>query len=190
MTTPNHATLLINTQTAAMLTGKTSRTITNWLETGVIQGESVRAGHLPQGQLWQVDISSMAAHIPAELTDEFLESVKKAESGDAQETTNVGVQLYKAGSQKIALDWFELAAKRGNADAMEWLWDSYYYGRGTESNYAVAVQWLGKAAEHGSMIAKATLNNLHKINKALEEQGKEAMNAIRRDIWEMIKPKE
>ena len=60
----------------------------------------------------------MLKHIPAELTGEFIESVKKAEAGDAQETTNVAIGFSMAGAHKIAATWFELAAKRGHADAM------------------------------------------------------------------------
>ena len=125
MNTSNHAPLFISTQTAALLTGKTIRTIHNWLESGSIEGKTVHAAHLPGGQLVRVDISSMAEQIPTELTDEFLACVKNAEAGDAQETTNVATYFYRrSATQKIAVNWFELAAKRGNADAMEWLWEA------------------------------------------------------------------
>ncbi|WP_215892029.1 tetratricopeptide repeat protein [Acidithiobacillus ferriphilus] len=189
-TAPDNSSLLISTQTAALLTGKTIRTINNWLESGAIKGHSIPASHLPHGQIWQIDISSMVEHIPTELTDEFLKSVKKAEAGDAQETTNVGLCLYKSGAEKISISWFELAAKRGNADAMEWLWHSYYHGKGVETNYAIAVQWLGKSAEHGSVIAKSTLENLRKIDFMLREQQQGEMDVIRKDIERIIKPTE
>ena len=173
----------ISTQTAALLTSKTVRTIHNWLESGSIKGKSIHAGHLPGGQIVQIDMASMAMHIPTALTDEFLECVKKAEAGDAQETTNVGTYFYKsAGTQKIAVSWFELAAKRGNADAMEWLWDSYYHGYGVEPDFAVAIQWLGKAAKQGSMMAQAIVEGLRKIEAVLREQQKAEHNAVLNDI--------
>lgn len=131
----------------------------------------------------RIDLISMAKHIPTELTDEFLESVKNAETGDAQETTNVATYFYKsADTQKIAVSWFELAAKRGNADAMNWLWDSYYHGYGVEPDFAVAIQWLGKAAKHGSIMAQATVEGLRKIEAVLREQQKAEHNAILEDI--------
>jgi TPR repeat protein len=183
MNTSSHSPLFISTQTAAWLTGKTIRTIHNWLESGSIEGKSIHAGHLPGGQIVRIDIASMAKHIPTELTDEFLDSVKKAEAGDAQETTNVATYFYKsADTQKIAVSWFELAAKRGNADAMNWLWDSYYHGYGVEPDFAVAIQWLGKAAKHGSMMAQATVEGLRKIEAVLREQQKAEHNAILEDI--------
>ena len=172
----------ISTQTAALLTGKTIRTIHNWLESGSIKGKAIEAGHLPGGQLVRIDVSSMAEQIPTELTSEFIESVKNAEAGDAQETTNVATYFYKPDTYKIALNWFELAAKRGNADAMNWLWDSYYHGYGVEPDFAVAIQWLGKAAKQGSMMAQATVEGLRKIEAMLKEQQKDERNAILNDI--------
>jgi TPR repeat protein len=173
----------ISTQTAALLTGKTIRTIHNWLESGSIKGKAIEAGHLPGGQLVRIDVSSMAEQIPTELTSEFIESVKNAEAGDAQETTNVATYFYRSpATQKIAVNWFELAAKRGNADAMNWLWDSYYHGYGVEPDFAVAIQWLGKAAKQGSMMAQATVEGLRKIEAMLKEQQKDERNAILNDI--------
>ena len=183
MDTSNHAPLFIGTQTAALLTGKSIRTIHNWLESGTIKGKAIKAGHLPGGQLVRVDISSMAEQIPTELTDEFLESVKNAEAGDAQETTNVATYFYRSPTtQKIAVNWFELAAKRGNADAMEWLWDSYYHGYGVEPDFAIAIQWLGKAAKQGSTMAQAIVEGLRKIEGMLREQQKDQHNTILKDI--------
>jgi TPR repeat protein len=182
MTISDDSNLFICAQTAALLTGKTDRTIINWLESGAIKGKTVHAGHLPRGQIWKIDLFSMAEHIPTELTEEFMESVKNAEAGDAQETANVATYFYKPDTYKIALNWFELAAKRGNADAMNWLWDSYFHGYGVEPDFAVAIQWLGKAAKQGSMMAQATVEGLRKIETVLREQQKANHNAILEDI--------
>ena len=182
MSTSNHSPLFISTQTAALLTGKSVRTIHNWLESDSIKGKVIEASHLPGGQMVRIDVFSMAEHIPAELTDEFIESVKKAEAGDAQETTNVAIGFSMSGAHKIAATWFELAAKRGHADAMNWLWDSYYRGYGVEPDFAIAIQWLGKAAKEGSMMAQATVEDLRKIDAALREQQKDKHQAILEDI--------
>ena len=184
MNTSNHESpvFYISTQTAALLSGKTIRTIHNWLESGSIKGKAIKAGHLPGGQIVRVDISSMAKQIPTELTDKFLACVKHAEAGDAQDTTNVATYFSMSGAHKIAVSWFELAAKRGNADAMEWLWDSYYYGYGVEPDFAIAIQWLGKAAKQGAMMAQTVVEGLRKIEAMLREQKKGEYNAILKDI--------
>lgn len=182
MTPSDDPGLLVCTQTAALLTGKTDRTIINWLESGAVKGKTVHAGHLPRGQTWKIDLSSMAEHIPTELTGEFIESVKKAEAGDARETTNVAIYFSRSGAHKIAVHWFELAAKRGDADAMNWLWDCYYHGYGVEPDFAVAIQWLGKAAKQGSAMAQAIVEGLRKIEAMLREQQKDQYNAILKDL--------
>ena len=182
MTPSSDSSLLVCAQTAALLTGKTDRTIINWLESGAIKGKTVHAGHLPRGQTWKIDLPSMAEYIPTELTDEFIESIKKAEVGDARETTNVAIYFSRSGANKIAVNWFELAAKRGDADAMHWLWDSYYHGYGVEPDFAVAVQWLGKAAKQGSMMAQATIESLRKIDAILREQQQDERHGILEDI--------
>ena len=181
-------TFTVGTKTAAMLTGKTIRTIINWVESGEIKGEATPVSHLPHGQIWKIDILSLAGHIPTDLTGAFIESVQKAEVGDAQETTNVATYFYKAGTYQIALDWLELAAKRGDADAMTWLWDSYYKGVGVEPSFAIAVKWLGTAAEHGSKIAITVLEDLRKMNDALREQQKDELKAVYEDIARLLKP--
>ena len=65
---------------------------------------------------------------------------------------------------------------------MEWLWDSYYHGYGVEPDFAVAIQWLGKAAKQGSMMAQAIIEGLRKIEALLREQQKGEHNAILEDI--------
>jgi hypothetical protein len=171
MNTSDPTALYIGTQTAALLTGKTVRTIHNWLESGAIEGKVVHAGHLPGGQLVRINLASLAKHIPVMVTDEFLECVKSAEEGDAQATTNVATYFYdNPDTQKIAVNWFELAAKRGSADAMHWLWDSYYHGYGVEPDFAIAIQWLGKAAQQGAVLAQGVVEGLRKIDTMLQTQ--------------------
>ena len=82
--------IFVSTQAAALLTGKSVRTIHNWLESGVIMGKAVPATHIPGGQMWQIDLSSIAANVQTEMTDEFLECVRRADAGDAKEMNNVG----------------------------------------------------------------------------------------------------
>lgn len=94
-----------------------------------------------------------------------------------------------SGAYKIAAAWFELAAKRGHADAMNWLWDSYYHGYGVEPDFAIAIQWLGKAAKQGSMMAQATVEGLRKIDAALREQQKDTHQSILEDIKKLANMK-
>lgn len=60
----------------------------------------------------------------------------------------------------LAVAWFEAAAKKGEADAMDLL--SWYYinGSGVEKNIPTGVQWLAKAAELGLPTALIKLQAL------------------------------
>jgi len=76
---------------------------------------------------------------------------------------------------------------QGNNDAMFWLWKNYQTGCGVEPDFAVAIQWLGKAAKHGSITAQTTVESLKKINDILMEQQKAEYNAIVEDIKRLAK---
>ena len=130
----------------------------------------------------EIDILSIDEHIPTELTHAFLESVKKSEAGISEETTNIAIAFSSFHADKIAIPWLELAVKQGNNDAMFWLWKNYQTGCGVEPDFAVAIQWLGMAAKHGSITAQTTVESLKKINDILMEQQKDEYNAIVEDI--------
>ena len=160
MDTPRHSPIFVSTQTAALLTGRSVRTVHNWLESGVILGKDVQAAHIPGGLMRRIDLSSIAANVPTEMTDEFLECVRQADIGDADGMNNVGTYFYGSKEYKIAVVWFDAAAKKGHADAMEWLSICYINGTGVEKNHALGVQWLGTAAALGHRIARAKLQAL------------------------------
>ena len=154
---PTMSPIFVSTQTSALLTGKSVRTIHNWLESGVVMGRAVPAAHIPGGQMWQIDLSSIIANVQTEMTDEFLECVRRADAGDAKEMNNVGTCFYKSVEYKIAVSWFEAAAKKGHPDAMELLSMCYINGIGVEKDHARGIQWLGKAAALGHSVAKVKL---------------------------------
>ena len=160
MDMPNHSPIFVSTQTAALLTGKSVRTIHNWLESGVIRGKDVQAAHIPGGLMRRIDLSSIAANVPTEMTDEFRECVRQVDAGDADGMNNVGTYFYRSKEYKIAVTWFEAAAKKGHADAMELFSMCYINGIGVEKNHALGIQWLGKAAALGHSVAKAKLQAL------------------------------
>jgi TPR repeat protein len=175
--------VFISINTAAMLTGKSTKTIRNWMDSGVIK----KRFDDNSNNNTEIDISSIDEHIPTELTPAFLESVKRSEAGISEETTNIAIAFSSSHADKIAIPWFELAAKQGNNDAMFWLWKNYQTGCGVEPDFAVAIQWLGKAAKHGSITAQTTVESLKKINDILMEQQKDEYNAIIEDIKRLAK---
>ncbi|MBU2857962.1 sel1 repeat family protein [Acidithiobacillus ferrooxidans] len=160
MGTSHHSPIFVSTQTAAQLTGKSVRTIHNWLESGGILGKEVKAAHIPGGLMRRIDLSSIGANVQTEMTDGFLECVRQADAGDADGMNNVATYFYRSKEYRIAVGWFEAAAKKGHADAMELLSMCYVNGLGVEKNQVLGVQWLGKAAALGHSVAKAKLQAL------------------------------
>ena len=58
--------------------------------------------------------------------------------------------------------WYEKAAAKGFAAAMNNLGDLYYYGRGVEQDYRLAAKWFEKSAANDFAIAMYNLGNLYK----------------------------
>lgn len=160
MNSPSSSPLFVSTPTAALLTGKSVRTIHNWLESGVIQGMEAPAAHLPGGLMRRIELSSIAEYIPTEMTKDFMESVRLADTGDAEGMNSVGLFFFESKAYPIAVTWFEAAAKKGHADAMDWLSTCYLNGMGVEKDHQRGAQWLSNAAAAGHRIAQAKLRSL------------------------------
>ena len=151
----------VSTLTAAMLTGKSVRTLQRWSEEDAIQGmeiEGVRRGS--GGIKRMVSLNSLASHIPIPLDDDVSAMILRADHEEPEAMNTVALTFYGAEQYKIAVQWFEAAAEKGHPDAMDWLSDCYVNGIGVEKNDAKAIQWMGKAAEHGHRIAIAKLDAL------------------------------
>lgn len=159
-TSPSGTAIFISTQTAALLTGKTIRTIHNWLEAAEIAGKNVPAGHIPGGAAKKIDLFSLSEHILLPLTDELVEWIKLADAGNAEALKMVGLSFHKVGDYPLAVAWFEAAAKKGEVDAMDLLSWHYINGSGVEKNIPTGVLWLAKAAEQGLPTALIKLQAL------------------------------
>ena len=160
MNTSRHASIFIGTPTAALLTGKSVRTVHNWLESGEIQGKEVPAARIPGGLVRQVNLSSIEPYICIPLNPELVDWIQQADGGDATALKLVGIAFSADQHHAIAVPWLEAAAKKGEVDAMDLL--SWYYlnGAGVPENASIALQWLAKAAEKGLPTAKIKLKQL------------------------------
>ena len=159
MTQRSPASALVGTQTAAMLTGKTIRTVNNWLESGIISGKQVPAERGPSGLLWKIDLSSLAPFIPVPVKEQ--EAILLADSGDADAQNDVALHFFTADQYGIAVPWFETAAAKGHADAMEWLATCHFKGLGVEKNQAMGLKWLGEAATREHAIARFKIDSMN-----------------------------
>jgi TPR repeat protein len=83
-----------------------------------------------------------------------------ADAGDAQAQNDLGQLLLSAGKFKCALYWLDQAAKKNNADAMQWLGYCYFNGQGVPQDDNLGLMWTAKAAAHGHVIAQAQVRGL------------------------------
>lgn len=151
----------VSTQTAAMLTGKSARTVQRWQDEKILHGvvmEGVRRG--AGGVKLMLDLDDLAPHIPVPLDEEKKAMMVRADGGEAEAMNEVGLYFYGAEQYEIAIPWFEVAAGMGHADAMELLSTCHLKGLGVEKSMALGLKWLGEAAAHGHVIAKIKLESI------------------------------
>lgn len=152
---------LISTQTAALLTGKAMRTVQHWVADGGVENVAVerrRPGIERDRSL--VSLEDLSTRIPIALTPERIEAIMLANAGELDAMLQVGLEFFAGQEHKIAAEWFHIAAKKGQVDAMEWLSVCYLNGQGVAEDPAEGLQWLSKAASLGHPVAKVKLQAL------------------------------
>jgi len=80
----------------------------------------------------------------------------------------IGLMYYKEGEiytfvndDKIAFEWFTLAAEQGYAEAQYYLGEMYYSGHGVAEDYNAAFKWLTLSAEQGFAKAQVSLGYMY-----------------------------
>lgn len=81
----------------------------------------------------------------------------------AEELTAKGNEYYYAGDYTKAVEYYQMAAEQGLAQAQNYFGYCYYNGKGVEQNYTEAVKWYRKAAGQGDVMAIEALKSLGKI---------------------------
>jgi TPR repeat protein len=144
----------ISLRIAALLTGKSIKTIQRWCDERKLYSRVVDF----RGKR----VTTVGSILPfTDILPADAGLIVHADSGDAAAQNEIGVILLEAGKPHIALDWFRAAAARDHADAMHWLSKYYLCGTmGVEQNQDIAMKWLAAAAAHGHIIAKAQLRAL------------------------------
>lgn len=70
---------------------------------------------------------------------------------------------------KVAAEWYELAAKQGYEGAQINLSQLYALGSGVEQSYAKAAYWMQKAAERQNALALGNLANAYVLGRGVEQ---------------------
>jgi hypothetical protein len=145
---------LISTQTAALLTGKSVRTLQRWAEEGNIRGlEKAGERRGAGGVKLLIELPSLIPHLSIALDGGRMATIVAADGGAADALREVGLYFLAEDQAATALLWLEAAAAKGDSDAMDWLSCCYFMGIGVSSNPALGLKWLGEAAARGHALA-------------------------------------
>src|SRR2546427_5969971 len=112
----------------------------------------------------------------------FVESKKRADSGDADAQANLGL-LYGKGEGvpqdfAQARQWYEKAATQGNAQAQVNLGLLYAKGEGVPQDYAQAPQWYEKAATQGNAQAQVNLGGTYAGGEGAPQDSAKALEWV------------
>ncbi|MBQ4430445.1 MAG: SEL1-like repeat protein [Synergistaceae bacterium] len=96
----------------------------------------------------------------AAFADSFNDTLRKAQRGDADAQTELGIMYAESGNYTEAAKWFTKAANQGHALAQTMLGFAYEHGRGVEQNYYTAAILYNSAAQQGLEAAQVLLDDL------------------------------
>lgn len=105
-----------------------------------------------------------------------LKAEKEAELiAEALDYYNKGKELYDKELYDEALEWLEVSAEQGNADAQGKLGDMFYCGLGVAENKEEAAKWYYKAAEQGDPDAQCSLGIMYRNGECFAQSDEEAL---------------
>ena len=152
----------VSTATASMLTGKATKTLYRWVDSGETLAVQNDVGVGSAGGRLYFPVDEIAKHIAIPVTSTMEAELERVEAGIADGYNEVALMFFEAGVYEIAFKWFEMAAKKGHVDAMDWLATCYLEGLGTEVSNAHGIEWLGRAAAAGHPISIAKIESMNR----------------------------
>lgn len=148
----------IHFNTAMAITGLSRSSL--WRRISANQASSETVGEAKGHTHTRIDLDSAMAWAELNLNDDDRELILSADTGNADAQCDLGLLMLESGYPQRAIYWLEKSAMQGYADAMQWLGKCYARGEGIEKDDAKAVEWIKKAAQHGSAIAQRQVEEL------------------------------
>lgn len=116
--------------------------------------------------------------------EEFAETKKKAEAGDAAAQFNFGLKYQNGESvpkdAAKAAEWYEKAAAQNHADAQSKLGWMYARGEGVPKNAAKVIAWTQKAAAQGDASAQLNLGGMYAKGIGVPKDVAKALELVRK----------
>jgi hypothetical protein len=152
----------ISMESAIALTDLSRRTWWRYIS----EGRATRVADDGRGRA-MLDWADVLPLVCAPMDAEELALALSADAGNAHAQNDLGQLFLKANKFKCALYWLEQAAKKDNADAMQWLGYCYFNGKGVPQDDNLGLMWVAKAAAHGHVIAQAQVHGLWPQSKVV-----------------------
>ena len=132
-------------------------------------------------------VPAIAYHSYWHAKEDFENTVKMAEQGDAEAQRYLGL-MYELGSSengiakslKTAVQWYRKSAEQGNANGQTLLGYMYKDGLGVSQDHKTAVQWFRKAAEQGEATAQNSLGTMYGRGLGVSQDHKTAVQWFRK----------
>ncbi len=146
----------ISLSAAALLTGKSIKTMQRWCDEGKIPFRII-----DKRDKKVIAIKSILPFTPLLFEDAHL--IAGAANGDAESQNELGLIYLEAKQFHIAFYWFQSASKKCHADAMHYLSIFYQKGNmGVKKDEQLSLNWLSMAAANGHVLASNKQASLKK----------------------------
>ena len=132
-------------------------------------------------------VPAIAVHSYKHAVEDFENTVKMAEQGDAKAQNWLG-GIYQLGSSengiakslKTAVQWYRKSAEQGHASGQNYLGDMYEYGKGVFEDHKTAVQWFRKSAKQGYTYGQNSLGEMYEYGKGVPK------DYVRAYMWYLL----
>lgn len=142
----------ITIPTAALILGRTTRTVWRQLSDGTL-----RPCGTPDGDRMRVSLEQVVRNACVPIEPEDYELIIGADAGSAEAQCDLALLFLMEKKPDTAVHLLTLAAKQDYPEALYQLARCHIAGTGTAPNGDTGIMWLARAASRGHAIARASM---------------------------------
>jgi len=145
--------MLVSIAATATLTGWSERTVWRRFSERLAKTEKSHGRSM-------IPFDAVQPHLCIPLTPDELPLLAAADAGDAESQSAIALIFLSNDQPKSAIRWLELAAKQGDADAMNLLGVCSIKGEGLPQDDNLGIAWIAKAAACGHALSQRQIAGL------------------------------
>jgi hypothetical protein len=143
----------VTIETASTMCDVSTRTIRRWMS----EGKIAKLFEDERGRT-MLSLDDVLPYASMRMSEEDKGILEQADAGNAEALGDLGWMFFSLKRHVVARKFLEMAAKQGNADAMQALGRCYLSGDDQDEN--LAIMWIARAAASGHTIAKQQIRAL------------------------------